>query len=51
MCMKLTKHSEEKYTYHGRESTEPLFGGKLALGLTLLLGAGLLWMFIVGLGL
>lgn len=48
--MKLTKHSEEKYTYHGKESTEPLFDGKLALGFTLLLGIGLLWMLIVGLG-
>jgi hypothetical protein len=48
--MKLTKHSEGKYTYHGKESTEPLFGGKLALGFTLLVGIGLLWMFIVGLG-
>lgn len=48
--MKLTKHSEEKYTYHGKESTEPLFDGKLALGVTLLLGIGLLWMLIVGLG-
>ena len=48
--MKLTKHSEDKYTYHGKESTEPPFEGKLALGFTLLLGIGLLWMLIVGLG-
>ena len=48
--MKLTKHSEEKCTYHGKESTEPLFDGKLALGFTLLVGIGLLLVLIVGLG-
>lgn len=48
--MKLIKHSEEKYTYHGRESTEPLLAGKLALGATFLLALGLIWMLIVGLG-
>ena len=48
--MKLTKHSEDKYIYHGRQSIEPVFAGRLALGVTFMIGLGLLWLLIVGLG-